>query len=547
MSELKVFTARAIRTMTIACPVATAVAVRDGMIVEVGSLESLAPWLSVHPHEIDERFRDAVLMPGFIDPHLHPSMAAVILPMHFVTAMPWRLPWQSVDAVQGRENYLRRLHEIEAGLESPDEPMFSWGYHQIWHGEIDRAALNALSATRPIVVWHRSFHELFVNDAAIRWMKFSESDLEDHAQVDAGKGRFYETGQNLALTRLNPYLLAEERFAGGLERLHEVVRLGGHTTIGDMSVGSFDLDREYEAYTRAFENEHTPFRVQMIPDVSNLHTGDDDESVAIVRRLVERNSPHLEFRNHVKLYTDGAFFSELMQLNPPGFIDGHHGEWLTAPERFTALARLYWNAGFAIHVHCTGDLGVELALDVLEALQWERPRFRHGFTIEHFGLSNPEQIKKIAELGARVSANPYYVYELSDAYYRNSIGHERAIQMTPLGSLRRENVTLALHTDFTMAPALPLNTAWVAVNRLSESGQVMGAHERLTIDEAMRAITIDAAYVLGMENEIGSIRAGKRADFTVLAEDPYDTEPELLKDIPVLGTIFEGTVFEQDS
>jgi len=187
VSELKVFTARAIRTMTIACPVATAVAVRDGMIVEVGSLESLAPWLSVHPHEIDERFRDAVLMPGFIDPHLHPSMAAVILPMHFVTAMPWRLPWQSVDAVQGRENYLRRLHEIEAGLESPDEPMFSWGYHQIWHGEIDRAALNALSATRPIVVWHRSFHELFVNDAAIRWMKFSESDLEDHAQVDAGK------------------------------------------------------------------------------------------------------------------------------------------------------------------------------------------------------------------------------------------------------------------------------------------------------------------------------------------------------------------------
>ena len=533
--------------MTHACPVATAVAVRNGMIVDVGTLESLAPWLNAHSHKIDNRFRDAVLMPGFIDPHLHPSMAAVILPMHFITAMPWRLPWQSVDAVQGQDNYRRRLRDVEAGLQSPDEPMFSWGYHQIWHGEINRAALNSISTTRPIIVWHRSFHELYANDAAIRWMKFSERDLEDHAQVNAPDGQFYETGQDLALSRLNPYLLAEERFTGGLERLHEVVRLGGHTTIGDMSVGSFDLDRECEAYARAFDNDHTPFRVQMIPDVSKLHTGNDEESVALVRELVARNSAHVEFRNHVKLYADGAFFSELMQLRPPGFIDGHHGEWLTAPERFTALARLYWHAGFAIHVHCTGDLGVELALDVLEDLQSERPRFRHGFTIEHFGLSTPEQIRKIAVLGARVSANPYYVYELSDAYYRHSIGHERASQMTPLGSLKRENVTLALHTDFTMAPALPLNTAWVAVNRLSESGQVMGEHERLTIDEAMRAITIDVAYVLGMENEIGSIRAGKRADFTVLADDPYDTPPEHLKDIAVLGTVFEGTVFEQDA
>jgi predicted amidohydrolase YtcJ len=99
---------------------------------------------------------------------------------------------------------------------------------------------------------------------------------------------------------------------------------------------------------------------------------------------------------------------------------------------------------------------------------------------------------------------------------------------------------LALHSDFTMAPAQPLVNAWVAVNRLSDQGEVFGPEERLTVDEAMRAITIDAAYILGMENEIGSLRAGKKADFTIVDQDPYEVDPTALRDIAVLGTVFEG-------
>ncbi len=229
-----------------------------------------------------------------------------------------------------------------------------------------------------------------------------------------------------------------------------------------------------------------------------------------------------------------------MQLQEPGFIDGHHGEWLMPPEQVEALARAFWNEGFRIHVHCTGDMGLELALDVLEKLQFERPRVNHRFTIEHFGVSTPEQVRRIADLGALVSANAYYVHELADAYYRHSFGHERASQIARLGTVAAHGIPFALHTDFTMAPALPLTSAWVAVNRLSESGAVMAPEERLTVEQAMRAITVDAAYVLGLEHEIGSIRAGKKADFTVLEADPFETPPEDLRDIPVWGTVFEG-------
>ncbi|MFB0901826.1 MAG: amidohydrolase family protein, partial [Acidimicrobiales bacterium] len=140
-------------------------------------------------------------------------------------------------------------------------------------------------------------------------------------------------------------------------------------------------------------------------------------------------------------------------------------------------------------------------------------------------------------------ANIYYLHELGEKYWAESVGFERASQMARLGTLARHNVITALHSDFTMAPAEPLMSVWVAVNRVGEQGAVLGPEERLTVHQALRAITIDAAFVLGMEDEIGSIRSGKKADFTVLEADPYETLEMDLKDIPIWGTVFEGRPF----
>ena len=543
--HITVYTARMVRTMEPALPTASAVAVRGDKIIEVGSLETIKPWLDAHPHTIDNRFADKIIMPGFIDPHLHPSMAALLLPMHFTTALEWHLPWQDVPAIRGNNEFLARLKEIDDDMEDPDEPLFAWGHHPIWHGEVYRQTLNGISATRPIIVWHRGFHTLVVNDAAIAWMGMDEADGERHPQVNMEEGRFFETGLSLAFRYFNHYTLAPKWFEGGLERLRQVVHFGGHTTIGDMAAGMFDLEMEWGALVKVLEQEDTPFRVQMIPPGTPMGGGDKDPAKLLERTigLRERNTHRLRFYDHVKLFADGGFYAGLMQLGPPGAIDGSVGEWMTPPETFEHVARTYWNAGFKIHVHCSGDLGVELALDTLEKLQWERPRFNHRFTIEHFGVSTPEQVRRMADLGALASVNIYYVHELGDAYWKNKLGHERASQMSRLGTLARHNVTTALHTDFTMAPALPLNSAWVAATRISEAGHVMGPEERLTLDQALRAITIDAAYILGLENEIGSIRGGKTADFTILEQDPYEVGAENLREIPIWGTVFEGRPF----
>ncbi|MDH3294371.1 MAG: amidohydrolase [Acidimicrobiia bacterium] len=553
--NLTVYPAARIITMNRSRPTATAVAVDDdrGLIVEVGTLETMTPWLDAHPHRIDDTFADKIILPGFIDPHLHPSMAAVLLPMQFITAMEWRLPWQTAAPVRGHQAYRARLADVDkemtadtgTGAADPAEPLITWGYHQIWHGEMHREILNRISDTRPIVVWHRSFHELWMNDAALDRFELDRDRLATHPHVDIDAGRFYESGQQLAVAKLNPHLLAPDRFGLGLDRLKQAVHFGGHTTIGDMAVGIFDLDMEWQQLVAALDTDDTPFRTHLTPlAAGRRYSGrSDDEVLADLAVLPERNTHRLRFGNHVKLFTDGAFFSELMQVSAPGYIDGHHGEWMIPPEMFEDRARLMWNNGYRIHVHCTGDLGLQLALDTLDQLQFERPRFDHRFTIEHFGLSTPEQVGRIAALGACVSANVYYLHELADAYWRHSIGHERASQMGRLGSLVAAGVPTALHTDFTMAPASPLNSAWVAVNRLSESGTVMAPAERLSVEQALRAITIDAAYVLGMEDEVGSIRAGKSADFTILEADPLEVEPAALNEIPIWGTVFEGRPF----
>lgn len=542
MSELTVFTARNIRTMNPSFPEATAVAVRDGRIVEVGTLDSMKPWLDAHPYRIDTRFENHVLMPGFIDPHIHPTIGAMLLPCHWITAMEWDLPGKTSPAIKTHEGFMQRLHEIEASMEDPDELMICWGYHKIWHGDVYLEQLNAVSKTRPIIVCQRSFHEVVANDAAIDWMEFNRDELERHEQINLQTGRFFETGIFLALQSIKRVTMAPEWFGRGMEQMKQLMHMGGETTVGDMSFPLYDDDYEWNALQKHFSD--APFRFSIVPRGLNDMTsfaGDSTNELSRVNAYADWSTDQFQFAEGIKLFADGGFQAELMQLSEPGYIDGHHGEWMMAPELFEDLARIFWKAGKQIHVHCTGDLGIELALTTLEKLQAERPRFNHRFTIEHFGVSTPEQAQRVKDLGGIVSAAVYYVHELGEAYWHGSIGYERASQMSRMGTLERLGIPTAFHSDFLVSPPQPLKLAWTAVNRIAESGNVLGANEQCSLDFAMRAITIDAAYILNMENEIGSIRAGKKADFTVLEQDPWEVPPETLKDIPIWGTVFEGT------
>ena len=136
--------------------------------------------------------------------------------------------------------------------------------------------------------------------------------------------------------------------------------------------------------------------------------------------------------------------------------------------------------------------------------------------------------------------NPYYHYILSEAYSGDWLGPDRAAQMTRLGSLERNGVPLTLHSDAPMAPLSPLTLVWAASERETISGAEGLETERLSRASALKAVTSGAAAVMGRENEIGSIRAGKRADFVVLEADPMTVPGDALRHIKVKATVFGG-------
>ncbi len=544
---LTVFTARKIVTMEPSLPSAEAIAVQRGRIVSLGSLESLAPWLESREHRIDRRFDDAFLMPGLIDNHLHPLMAALLLPMDFITPDDWDLPDGRVQGVQDRDAYLARLTELEASTPT-GLPLFTWGYHALFHGKLGRADLDALSRQRPIIVWHRSFHEIYMNSAALEAAGITPEIVGEHPQVDLANGHFFETGAGVALAALSEELFAPARLKLGLEMLRELVHRGGITTMADMAAGLMtgSVENDLALMRTALDNDQTPFRTLLVPEGAGAAVAAGSNAAALlqIEALADTGSTRLlHARKQVKLLADGAFFSQLMQMGPPGYIDGHHGEWLMEPDALLAAARTYWNAGYTIHVHANGDEGVGATLDVLKTLLEEKPRFDHRFTFHHYGYSTPEQDRQLANLGAGVSAQPNYLHVLADTYSRLGMGEDRASQLTRLGSLQRAGASVSLHSDLTMAPSQPLFLAWIAATRISSSGRVWAENERLTVEQALRAITSEAARAIRMENEIGSLRAGKRADFTVLDRDPLQTPALQLRDIRIRATVFEGRVY----
>src|SRR5690606_38284690 len=180
------------------------------------------------------------------------------------------------------------------------------------------------------------------------------------------------------------------------------------------------------------------------------------EGLKAIDDIQSRSTKRIRFSKSVKLFADGAMFSQLMQMNHPGYIDGHHGEWLMSPEVLAEGVKVFWNAGYQLHVHVNGDGGMDAVLSALAAAQEEKPRFDHRFMMHHVGFHSNAQSRKMSVLGAHASVNPYFIHALADDYSLLGLGPERASQIVRAGSLIRSGMRVSFHSDFMMAPTEPL-------------------------------------------------------------------------------------------
>ncbi len=550
--EVTVYEAAKIITMEPSLPTARFVAVSGGIILGTAdTLAELAPWTDGRKVTNDRRFAKNILMPGLIDPHVHPMQSAVMMNIPFIAPDEWTLPGGYYPAARTAGDY-RRLLRAQLANANPGlnaAPFVSWGHHELFHGPINRAELDNIGGTRPVIIWQRSFHDVIMNTAALRHFGIDSRDAFDALLAEAkadpahgnyDKGIFSETALVAALVKLRPLLLSPEKLQSGFAATKKMMLRSGVTTVSDMGTGIFaPFDVEASLIQKSFERPENPSRVMLMPMANQAASGVnlDEWLSGITKRYAGRN---VRVDRRIKVFADGAFFAQNMRMNAPGYSDGHVGKWITPPDIAAAQYQHFWDAGFDLHIHVNGDEGLDAVLNGLQKLDRTRGQ---TITLEHLGYSTEAQNRRIAKMGLMVSAQPNYIRVLGDVYGKHGLGADRAAVINRLGSLEKKNVALGLHSDFNMAPIDPLYLAWIAANRITVGGNVKAPGERLSLDKALRAITIEAAQVIGMDDMTGSIVAGKKADFAVLDRDPYSGGAAKLRDVKILAVVFEGRAF----
>ncbi|KEI72602.1 amidohydrolase [Endozoicomonas elysicola] len=527
----------------------TAIAVQNGKILDLGESAELLERYAEHPNLlVDKQFEHNVITPGFVEPHIHLWLSGILMSTDFITPGDWKLPWGDVAGVQTEETFIRRLREIEA-TKPEGEPLIVWGYHNYFHGNrMGRELINQVSDTRPIIVWHRSFHELFYNDAALNMLGWEESDWKGegaaYEQLDWERGHAFENGAKVVLNDTLKFLVESGRFAMGMERTRDYVQSAGITTAVDPGV--IATPEMYQQMVSILLDDDFPMDYWLMPAGNFTYSAGGYDALkgkAIAESQTQSYKGQDQIQwlpKFVKLFSDGAMYSQLMQLKD-GYTDGHHGEWLQTPEELEDSMRPYWEDDYTVVIHANGDLGFEAAIEVLETLNKETPRDDHRTSFHHLGITDKNDIPRAVKSGANFSVNPYYTHVLAELYSEKGVGKERAEVMARGRSFIDAGGILSLHSDAPMAPAQPITLMWAAVNRIGLSGEtVMGSSERITVHEAMKAITIDAAYTARLENEIGSIDVGKYANFAVLDQNPYKVDKQDLNDINVMATVYRG-------
>ncbi|MGB1128773.1 MAG: amidohydrolase family protein, partial [Haloferula sp.] len=511
----------------------------------ITSLDELEQAAGDQPFRVDETFKNHVIVPGMIAQHDHPFLTALTMETEIIAIEDWDLPSGTVPAARNQEEYHQRLKEAEAGLSDPNEPLITWGFHHYFHGKLTRTDLNKLSKTRPIIVWHRSCHEFILNDAALELLGIDAAYLAKQTpsaqkQSNLAEGHFWEQGMFGIAPVLAPFLATPERINNGLHFMVDFFHAAG-VTLGCEPGGILSKQLQ-DAQNAILSGPENPFRFYFIPDGKSIIAAHPDTVVEETEKLMDWGQGMTAMiPKQVKLFADGAIYSQLMQVKEP-YTDGHEGEWMMDLDVFKKAFRTYWEAGYQLHIHVNGDAGLEMVLDNLEENMRRHPRHNHRTVIVHFAVSTKDQVDRIKRLGAIVSANSYYPVALADNYSKSGLGPERADPMTRMGDVEKAGISYSFHSDMPMAPGQPLFLMHCGVNRITPSGRVAAPEQRVSREGALKAVTIEAAYSLQMENDVGSIQPGKLANFTILADNPITCEATAIKDIEVWGTVHEGRI-----
>jgi predicted amidohydrolase YtcJ len=444
LPQIVIYQAREIVTLDPSKPTAEAVAVIGDRILAVGGTDELRTMAGKQPFVVDTTFADKVIVPGFIAQHDHPFLAALTMTSEIIAIEDWVLPQGTSKAAKNREDYLKRLADANAKPAASDDILLTWGYHQYFHGPLRKADLDAISSTRPIIVWHRSGHEFYLNSAAEKkynvtkgW--FDSLNESQKKQSDFQNAHYWEQGAFAVAPLIASAIASPQRLRAGLEFVVRYFHANG-VTLG-CEPGGIASKALQDAQNAVLSSPSNPFRYYFIVDAKSI-TGafPDDKVIAESEKFLTWGQGMTAYLpKQAKLFADGAIFSQAMQVRD-GYKDGHRGEWMMDPDFFARTMKVYWDAGYQLHIHVNGDAGLDMVLDQLETNMRRQPRADHRTVIIHFAVSRPDQVARIKQLGAIVSGNSYYPVALADNYRSNGLDPARADPMVRMGDVERAGI-----------------------------------------------------------------------------------------------------------
>jgi len=534
-----ILTAGSIITMDPAHPRAEAIAFDGDTILHVGSLASCA---AAFPTATVVDSHAAVLMPGFIDPHSHPFLSGLATQAPAVGIAPWlAADWADV----------RTIFTDVASTSDPSRPLVFTGFDALLHGHSAPSApeLDEIFGDRVVVVCDNSGHAAYFTSALIRRNRWHTDVPPDpvggsFARTTTGAlvGVAYEVPAIMMV--LGPVLdeLGGNALASAAEYFALMAR-AGITSTSDMTFAA-DLVAGYEALAAL---PSTPLRVSMWQVSSAPGYASPLHFEAGERLLVKQG---------VKLWTDGSPWVGNVALSFPyldsestrrGGIDpdtaGGIDSMNYSRDEVDAILDACAPRGWQMSFHANGDLAIDFALDAYEAALTRHGLHGtdHRWRLEHVGAGTKSQFERAAALGVHISMAPFQYYFWGDLLDGEMFDHEHGSRWQAFGDAVAAGACVSLHNDGSVSPPTPLLNVQTAITRQTLTGRIHGPDQRIGLDDALRAHTINAARTLNRDQLVGSLEPGKLADFVELSADPYTAEPSRFADsVKVIGTWLGG-------
>ena len=506
-----------------------AVAVKDGKIIHLGSSDELLTLAGNSTETID--LNGDTLIPGFVAAHEHPTLEAVFADTIDISGFTHQSAAQ-----------MWQFLESEVNKKPKGEWVFAMGIDPVLFPDMQLPTLvelDKIAPNNPLVLISQTMHSFWANTQAFREAEVTKD------TPDPGHGSYYQKDENGELTGFISEAEAAAPFLGDIRSPLGIISnyqdvLDGYLASGFSSVASLGANvpnwiAKYAA-SDFFDAKIRQFFYLTVDEVGGLPdevaNGDDYFSIL-----------------GIKLWHDGSPYTGSMQLQQPyttseltktlGLKPDHAGESRLSEQDFIAKVGTYSKQGWQIAIHTQGDLSSKLVTQVMSGFaSQEFSKQRHR--VEHGLLITKQTLTEMAAIGITPSFHINHIYYYGDALATGIIGPQRAQNVLRVKDAFDLEMHPTLHADGPMFPAAPFHLMQTAMTRASNQGLVLGHDQAISAQQALKALTYNGAWQLGMEHKIGSIEVGKYADLVRLSENPLTTAVVELTNIEVIATWVEG-------